>query len=489
MAEIQYNQFKAYLNDAFTPASVYLIFGEEYLYKSIYSELIKAIIPDDQREFGLEEMDGTDDNAYDAIERVNTFSLDAGAKVIGFTDSNIFYSKDDISSLVKRVKKAVSNAGLKKGSNLFLKLLSLMDIRIEAITADDRKRILKKDSDASGSDNSWLDSIIDYCRENYSGAATVADAVTALITAIEKGSAPGNHLIITTENVDKRRKLYKTIMKYGVIIDCAVPTRDTRADKARQETALSETMRTVLGPGGKTMNPDAFAALRDMTGFNLRVFHSNLEKLAVFTGDRQRITVEDVKSILKRTKKDPVYELTGALFDKNVPRTLFLLENLISGAEPMHPLQVIAAIVNQVRKLTIIRDFIDSDKSRTWRMEMPFDGFRKKTLPAIETYDTKIKEQLKQQEAMFSNDDTGNKSGKRKKPASDLLIAPNPASPFPTYKNFKKACNFTRQELLDALYALSEADRQLKSSPVDPRLILENLIIRIARSDLNRKIS
>ena len=61
------------------------------------------------------------------------------------------------------------------------------------------------------------------------------------------------------------------------------------------------------------------------------------------------------------------------------------------------------------------------------------------------------------------------------------MISPNPASPFPTYQNFKKAGNFSTPELITALTALADADRQLKSSGVVPRLILENLIIRIGR--------
>ena len=481
MTEIHYSQINAYLNDAFSPVSVYLIFGEEYLYKSVYRSLINAIIPEDRRDFAIEELDGSDDNAYEAVERVNTFSLDAGAKVIGFIDSNIFYSRDDTPDLIHRVKTAVIGETHKKAADLFLKLLSLMDIGLDAMTADDRHRILAKDPAAESGDSSWLETIINYCRDSNLGATVAADAVTTLTSAIEKGFAPGNYLLITAENVDKRRKLYKAIKDKGVVIDCSVPARDTRADKAKQDAALSETMRAVLEPRGKTMAPDAFTALCDKTGFNLRTFHSSLEKLVDFTGDRPKITVSDVTALLKRTKKDPIYELTGALFDRDIPRALFLLDSLLSGAEPLHPLQVIAAIVNQTRKLLIIRDFIDSDQGKTWRQGMPFDGFRRQTLPAIEAYDNRLRDHLNQREAILSDNNSVGKSGKRKAPASDLLISPNPTSPFPTYQNFRKAANFSTPELASALTVLADADRQLKTSGVAPRLVLENLIIRIGR--------
>ncbi len=487
MVEKNYTEFQSCIGEHFTPAPVYLIFGEEYLCKSVYNHLVNAIIPEDRRKFGLEELDGNDDNAYEAIERLNTFSLDSGTRVIGFIDSNIFYSKEDTARLVERIKTSVAEDALAKGSDLFLKLLSLLDIPFETLTADDRRRILQAGADAPDADPSWLEAIINYCKDHNVRAATATDAVSALAAAIEKGFAPGSHFIITAENVDKRRKLYKTIKDHGVIIDCSVPARDTRANKARQEEALWETARAVLGARGKTMPPDAFAALRELTGFDLRTFHNSLEKLAAFTGERTAITAGDVKALLKRTKKDPVYELTGAIFDKNIPQALFLLESLLAGVEPMYPLQIIAAIVNQTRKLLIIRDFMDNDKNKTWRSGLPFDGFKRRTLPAIEKYDDRIKEEINRQEAMLSGDDSDRKSGRKKQTSSDLMIAPNPANLFPTYQNFKKAGNFSTRELLAALTALAETDRQLKSSGLEARLLLENLIIRIIRSDPREK--
>lgn len=232
------------------------------------------------------------------------------------------------------------------------------------------------------------------------------------------------------------------------------------------------------------MAPDAFAALRDLTGFNLRAFHHSLEKLAAYTGERTAITAEDVTSLLPRTKQDPIYELTGAVFDKNIPQALFLLNSLLSGAEPMHPLQVLAAIINQTRRLLIIRDFMNNDRNRTWRPGMPFDAFKRNTLPAVEKYDAGIREHLIRQEGMLSDGDHGRKPDKKKQPSSELMIATNPANPFPTYKNFKKADNFSTPELLAALTELAEADQRLKSSSLAPQLILENLIIRIIRQDL-----
>ena len=69
---------------------------------------------------------------------------------------------------------------------------------------------------------------------------------------------------------------------------------------------------------------------------------------------------------------------------------------------------------------------------------MPFDGFRRQTLPAIEAYDNSLRDYFNQREDLLSDNSGAGKSGKRKAPASDLMISPNPTSPFPTYQNFRK---------------------------------------------------
>ena len=73
------------------------------------------------------------------------------------------------------------------------------------------------------------------------------------------------------------------------------------------------------------------AQLIQMTGFDLRTFCNNLEKLISWVGDRVEITIKDVGSVLQRTKRDPIYELTNAISDRNVQRTLFYLTSILSA--------------------------------------------------------------------------------------------------------------------------------------------------------------
>ena len=101
-------------------------------------------------------------------------------------------------------------------------------------------------------------------------------------------------------------------------------------------------------------------------------------------------------------------------------------------------------------------------------------------MPKILAYDETLKKALAQRDGSLSK---ATPSGKEKKKVfpSDLLLAPNPKSPYPVFLTFQKSENFYLKELKDAIIALGDLDYQLKSSPIDAMTGIENLIITICR--------
>ena len=96
MTEINYKELNNYLKDRkvgdFAP--VYLIYGQELLYKNSLEALVHGLIPVDQRSLGYEPVEGTNENIKKAIERSNTYSLLSGTKVVAICDSKILVSSD-----------------------------------------------------------------------------------------------------------------------------------------------------------------------------------------------------------------------------------------------------------------------------------------------------------------------------------------------------------------------------------------------------------
>ena len=237
------------------------------------------MIPESQRSLGYEPVEGTNENIKEAIERSNTYSLLSGTKVVAVCDSKIFYSKQDQDKLFEKAKQAYDSDDIKKAATYFLSLLDVLNLSYDDVSKENRTQTLKLDIDRPG-DDQWIDKIVTFCIENKLAIASQEDNADVLQRAVEKGFPKGNHLIITTDMADKRRKLYKTIREQGMIIDCSVPTGDRRADRMAQEEILSERMNEILGQSGKKMDKNAYLALYEMTGFDLRTF-SNLSLIHI----------------------------------------------------------------------------------------------------------------------------------------------------------------------------------------------------------------
>jgi DNA polymerase-3 subunit delta len=244
-------------------------------------------------------------------------------------------------------------------------------------------------------------------------------------------------------------------------------------------------MNEILKPSKKEMDKGAYLVLVDMIGFDLRTFCSSLEKLIDYIGERNTITVADVEAVLKRTKKDPIYDFTNAFADRQIDKVLFFLNSLL--AADFHPLQILAAVANQVRRLTLAKDFAKSKQATGWHPDLSYNVFQQSVMPAIVAYDQELLKMLGDWENQESSlGDTAkaparSKVKTKKKIQTDLLLARNPKNAYPVYQLMKKSERYSKSELLAAVGLLRETDRQLKLSGQDPKLILERLVFRICR--------
>ncbi len=501
MVELNYKTIDAYLNglkkdrarkDAprdSRPAQVYLIYGEEVLCKAAFKKLLNTLVPADRHRFNYEPVDDATGGVYEAIEKLNTFSLLSGPKVVGLLEPRLFDSGPDAGRILRSARQAHAARNMSRAAADLLRFMALSNLTFEDLSGANRQQSLQAAAELSEEDG-WLDDIVAFCQDNGHIVQPPADSESALCRALEKGFPPGNHLLITTDTIDKRKKLFKMIRELGVVVDCSVPTGDRKSDKKIQEAVLLETMNAVLAESGKSVDRDAFAALQEMTGFNIRAFTGNVEKLVNFVGERPQITRSDIVAALQRTKKDPVYTLTGAVAARNLDDALFYLSTLMSeGLDAMRPEQILVAILNQIRKLFRVKEFSAGPLGSVWFSGCPFNRFTAAVMPVLQQFDAELVDRKQQWQDQLSGAEHDQnllppkKGGKKKKPATDLSIVKNPNNPYPVYQLFLSAENYTKQELLQAFEHLSRADLRIKSSGDNRRLILEEVILGICKRE------
>jgi DNA polymerase-3 subunit delta len=488
MPEIHYKELDNYLKKikghqkvkGFAP--VYLIYGEPLLYKNAFEVLIDALIPSKLKSFNYHVIDGSNGHIESVVEQVNTYSLLSGPRVVALCDSRIFYAKQDEGRLLEKARNAYKDQNMNQAATSFLALMGLLNLSLDDIYETDKKKVFKLEDDKP-EEREWIDQIIKYCKTNRLSIPPEGDNVDLLQRVIEKGFPEKNYLVITADLVDKRRKLFKIIKTKGVVVDCSVPKGDRREDKVAQEAVLVERMETLLGRYGKVMNKNTYRELYALTGFDIDTFSDNLEKLIDYVGDEKEITPKDVAFVLKRTKEDPIYELTNAVAERNAEQSLFFLNSLL--LENFHPLQILASMTNQIRKLVVAKDFVESSHGGLWSPELPYAQFANRVMTAIQSYNKELLDEIAKWNAFFSEDmDQDAKKTKKRREAkrglavTDLEIANNP---YPVYKLMLNSEKYTPKELVEALEHLSEADVRLKTTKQKPKTVLEEVIFRICK--------
>ena len=158
------------------------------------------------------------------------------------------------------------------------------------------------------------------------------------------------------------------------------------------------------------------------------------------------------------------------------------------GHDALRPEQILVALLNQVRKLLLVKSFVNSSEGRTWQSGTSYHRFRSEVLPAIQKYDSELLETLQLWQDDFDRMDTKEenqtkKSRKEKKspPKTGLIIAKNPHNPYPIFKLFLNAENYTNHDLFQAYESLSKADLLIKSGAENKRLALEKVIMKICK--------
>ncbi len=479
MSEIQHNQLTPFLRETVDQAfpGVYLIHGQQMLVEKSAAQLVTHLLNGESADMCCEKIEGAVENLADALERLNTFALLTGPKIVIFKEAKLFEGRRNQQHLVDQIAEAWRNDDLHQAAKFFSSLCGRLEIPLEEVRHgspenDNLKAVIAQ----LGSDG--MDKLVPYCQSQGWPSAVSDDHIQILQSALIKGFPSNHFLIITvTSKVPKNLKLYKSFREHGMIIDCNIPLGERRSDKAAQEKVLRQTLDELLSKTPKRVSPKAFQTLCQLTGFEPQIFVQNVEKLIDYVGENAEITTDDIQAVLKRTRVDPVFELTNAVADRDLIRSLSHLETLLDAK--WHPLQILSALANQMRKLLVAKSFTTSEHGKSWIQGMIYPRFQKSVMPAIVAHDRQLNEQSAKWSEMVT--DTPAKGRRSKKKPLDVVLATNPKSPYPVYQNMLKADKFTRQELVNAMAGLNQTDLRLKSTGQDAAMVLKKTIMDICR--------
>jgi len=178
------------------------------------------------------------------------------------------------------------------------------------------------------------------------GGDLPAAALEILLPYLQDPS-PSTCLILQAEKVDGRKKFFAEFKKRGEMVEFKRP----------YENQLGPYVRDEVRAAGKKIDGAAAELLAYLVGNNLQELVSQIEKLCLYCGQKELITVADVKAIVSDTKVESVFEFTDALGAKDTARALRLLTTILDDGEA--PLRVLGGVARHYRQLWQVRELLE----------------------------------------------------------------------------------------------------------------------------------
>jgi DNA polymerase III subunit delta len=288
----------------------------------------------------------------------------------------------------------------------------------------------------------WLQGV-NFLGDTVTGRSeTTLGAVAVLQDQLEAGLPPGVTLILSASEIDKRRTFYKKLSSVATV-EIHDKVDIGKDDWQRQ---LSGTVSQWARDIGFTFDGEALEEFVLRVGVDTRQLRNELEKVSLYLGDRRRATIADVEAIVAATHTGVVFEIGRALADRDLPRTIRLIERQIAKGESAVGL-LLAAIVPQVRSLLQARDLRERFNISSSQSYQSFAGAIGR-LPGRET------------------------GHLPRKKDGGLNV-------WGLYQASQQCGKFSAAELRDALEACLEANLRLVTTGLEPLLVLSQLVTRI----------
>ena len=177
-----------------------------------------------------------------------------------------------------------------------------------------------------------------------------ADALDMMLDYLQK-PAETTCLIFNGLKIDQRKKFFLELKKRGALVEF----------KRLYDNKLSS---FILGEAlvhGKPIEPSAADLLSILIGNNLQELSSQIEKLVVYAGARQKITLDDVRVIASSSKAFTVFELARFLGTKDLQSALKSLDTLFRNGEEVP--MMLGALSRHFRQVWRVREMSDQKAS------------------------------------------------------------------------------------------------------------------------------
>ncbi|MFJ7746246.1 DNA polymerase III subunit delta [Peribacillus sp. NPDC097295] len=216
------------------------------------------------------------------------------------------------------------------------------------------------------------------------------------------------------EKLDERKKITKELKRKAVLVEA----------KKLGDRELKVWVKERVAEYHVQIDDQATELLLELAGTNLMMLTNELDKMALYVGDDERITVEVVEKLVAKSLEQNIFTLVDSVLQRKMESAMTILHDLLRQNE--EPIKILSVMAGQVRLMYQVK-------------ELSRQGYSQQ----------KIAGQLR-------------------------------VHPYRVKLALEKTGKFQERELLSIIDDLAEADYKMKTGQADKAITLELLLLKFS---------
>lgn len=214
-----------------------------------------------------------------------------------------------------------------------------------------RRTGVRRASVPGGASGGAPDGVSGYPGENGDDSVSGSEAqerLSRLISAIPETTV----LLFVEKTADKRSKLYRSVSKYGTVVEFGHPSPD-------------DFRKWVMGRLGREkiqFSNSAYQAFEERTGCDLAVASAELDKLVTYAMDSKEIRRADVEALVPAKIENQIFVMIDAIAAKDRTRAIDLYHDLLVLREA--PMKILSLLERQYNLLLQVKSMSENGSGK-----------------------------------------------------------------------------------------------------------------------------
>jgi DNA polymerase III subunit delta len=152
------------------------------------------------------------------------------------------------------------------------------------------------------------------------------DAPTELdvLEAYVRNPVPQTTLVLVASDVDRTRKLYKTLQKQSTIVECwgLRGSREGRVDLREVARTAEQLVKQAAGEAGQQIDPAAARLVAERAGTDIARLRGDMERLVMYSAGSPKITLDDARQVVSAETAQDDWAVTNAIQRRDAAEAL-----------------------------------------------------------------------------------------------------------------------------------------------------------------------